>query len=110
MEFHQLVCVKSVSLSIDLIALFSFLVPLWIFSYNHLNFVPPSTAFGVDAVFSYKFNQQLGICDKDGLALCPGFSTTHSIPVCSTDNMLFDFSRYLFLVMRSAYAFSITFL
>uniref|UniRef100_A0A7N0TL61 Actin-related protein 5 n=1 Tax=Kalanchoe fedtschenkoi TaxID=63787 RepID=A0A7N0TL61_KALFE len=40
----------------------------------------PSIAFGVDAAFSYKYNQQLGICDKDGLALCPGFSTTHSIP------------------------------
>ncbi|CAM8926087.1 unnamed protein product [Rhodiola kirilowii] len=40
----------------------------------------PSVAFGVDVAFSYKYNQQLGICDKDGLAVCPGFSTTHSIP------------------------------
>lgn len=37
-------------------------------------------AFGVDAAFSYKYNQQHGICDSDGLALCPGFSTTHVIP------------------------------
>ena len=39
------------------------------------------TAFGVDAAFSYKYNQQHGICDKDGLAICPGFTTTHVIPV-----------------------------
>jgi len=39
-------------------------------------------AFGVDAAFSYKYNQQHGVCDKDGLALCPGFNTTHVIPVC----------------------------
>lgn len=38
-------------------------------------------AYGVDAAFSYKYNQQRGICDKDGLAICPGFTTTHVIPV-----------------------------
>ncbi|XP_022635120.1 actin-related protein 5 isoform X2 [Vigna radiata var. radiata] len=40
----------------------------------------PSIAFGVDAAFSYKYNQQHGVCNKDGLALCPGFNTTHVIP------------------------------
>ncbi|MBA0596321.1 actin-related protein 5 isoform X2 [Gossypium raimondii] len=40
----------------------------------------PSVAFGVDAAFSYKYNQQRGICQKDGLAICPGFTTTHVIP------------------------------
>ncbi|KAI4372976.1 hypothetical protein MLD38_011152 [Melastoma candidum] len=40
----------------------------------------PSVAFGVDGVFSYKRNQQLGVCRKDGLAVCPGFMTTHVIP------------------------------
>ncbi|GAV75172.1 Actin domain-containing protein [Cephalotus follicularis] len=40
----------------------------------------PSVAFGVDAAFSYIYNQRLGVCDKDGLALCPGFTTTHVIP------------------------------
>ncbi|XP_031260599.1 actin-related protein 5 [Pistacia vera] len=40
----------------------------------------PSIAFGVDAAFSYKYNQQHGICGQDGLAICPGFSTTHVIP------------------------------
>ncbi|KAE8682073.1 Actin-related protein 5 [Hibiscus syriacus] len=40
----------------------------------------PSVAFGVDAAFSYKYNQLRGICDKDGLAICPGFTTTHVIP------------------------------
>ncbi|CAL5322513.1 unnamed protein product [Camellia sinensis] len=37
-------------------------------------------AFGVDAAFSYKYNQQLGVCDKDGLAICSGFTTSHVIP------------------------------
>ncbi|KAF8376700.1 hypothetical protein HHK36_031631 [Tetracentron sinense] len=41
----------------------------------------PSVAFGVDAVFSYKYNQQLGVCDKDGLAICSGLNTSHIIPV-----------------------------
>ncbi|PKI46586.1 actin-related protein 5 isoform X2 [Punica granatum] len=40
----------------------------------------PSVAFGVDAAFSYKYNQQLGICARDGLAICPGFTTAHVIP------------------------------
>ena len=41
-----------------------------------------TAAFGVDAAFSYLYNQQLGICDKDGLAICPGFTASHVIPVC----------------------------
>ncbi|OMO67746.1 Actin-related protein [Corchorus olitorius] len=40
----------------------------------------PAVAFGVDAAVSYKYNQQRGICGKDGLAICPGFNTTHVIP------------------------------
>lgn len=40
----------------------------------------PSVAFGVDAAFSYKYNQQLGVCGKDGFAICLGFTTTHVIP------------------------------
>ncbi|KAF6137826.1 hypothetical protein GIB67_040534 [Kingdonia uniflora] len=40
----------------------------------------PSLAFGVDAAFSYKFNEQLGICNKDGLAICSGLNTSHVIP------------------------------
>ncbi|XP_030469755.1 actin-related protein 5 isoform X2 [Syzygium oleosum] len=40
----------------------------------------PSVAFGVDAAFSYKYNQQLGVCAKDGLAISPGFTTTHVVP------------------------------
>nr|GMD56018.1 actin-related protein 5 isoform X1 [Ipomoea batatas]GME09217.1 actin-related protein 5 isoform X1 [Ipomoea batatas] len=40
----------------------------------------PSIAFGVDAAFSYKYNQQLGICDKDGLVISSGFNTSHVIP------------------------------
>ncbi|PON44772.1 Actin-related protein [Parasponia andersonii] len=40
----------------------------------------PSIAYGVDAAFSYKYNQQHGVCAQDGLAICPGFCTTHVIP------------------------------
>ncbi|XP_038689644.1 actin-related protein 5 isoform X2 [Tripterygium wilfordii] len=40
----------------------------------------PAIAYGVDAAFSYKYNQRHGICHKDGFAICPGFSTTHFIP------------------------------
>ncbi|CAD5171255.1 unnamed protein product [Musa acuminata subsp. malaccensis] len=41
----------------------------------------PSIAFGVDAVFSYKLNQQFGRCNEDGLAICSGFSASHVIPI-----------------------------
>uniref|UniRef100_A0A1D1ZHY1 Actin-related protein 5 n=1 Tax=Anthurium amnicola TaxID=1678845 RepID=A0A1D1ZHY1_9ARAE len=40
----------------------------------------PSIAFGIDAAFSYKYNQQLGICNEDGIAVCSGFTTSHVIP------------------------------
>jgi len=40
------------------------------------------SAFGVDAAFSYTYNQRLGICNKEGLAVCSGFNTSHVIPVC----------------------------
>lgn len=40
----------------------------------------PSVAFGIDAAFSYKYNQQLGVCDRDGLAISSGFTTSHVIP------------------------------
>ncbi|XP_042378950.1 actin-related protein 5-like isoform X1 [Zingiber officinale] len=41
----------------------------------------PSIAFGVDAIFSYKLNQQYGRCYEDGLTVCSGFSTSHVIPI-----------------------------
>ncbi|KAJ0702732.1 hypothetical protein HanPI659440_Chr14g0542951 [Helianthus annuus] len=34
-------------------------------------------------LFSYKYNQKLGICDRDGLAICSGFTTSHVIPICN---------------------------
>lgn len=40
----------------------------------------PSVAFGVAAAFSYKYNQKRGICDRNGLAICSGFTTSHVIP------------------------------
>ena len=42
------------------------------------------SAFGVDAAFSYTYNQRLGICDKEGLAVSSGFNTSHVIPVSLT--------------------------
>lgn len=41
-------------------------------------------AFGVDAAFSYKYNQLLGISKIDGLAICSGFMTSHVLPVFFT--------------------------
>lgn len=43
----------------------------------------PSLAFGVDAAFSYKYNQRLGNCDNDGIVICSGFNTSHVIPILS---------------------------
>lgn len=40
----------------------------------------PSVAFGVDAAFSYTYNQRLGVCNKEGLAVCSGFNISHVIP------------------------------
>lgn len=51
------------------------------------------TAFGVDAAFSYKYNQQLGICDEDGLTICSGFTTSHVIPVCNLS------WRFIYVIM-----------
>ncbi|CAN6705061.1 unnamed protein product [Malus baccata var. baccata] len=48
----------------------------------------PSIVYGVDAAFSYKYNQRHGVCDKDGLAICPGFTTTYVIPVGIMQNYL----------------------
>ncbi|KAL0918074.1 hypothetical protein M5K25_010062 [Dendrobium thyrsiflorum] len=48
----------------------------------------PSLAFGVDAAFGYKFNQQHGICSEDGLAICSGFATSHIIPFVEGEPVL----------------------
>lgn len=62
-------------------------------------FISVLTAYGVDAAFSYKYNQQHGVCDKDGLAICPGFTTTHVIPVCFLSG-----SWYLFNLHNNLYS------
>ncbi|KAM3346625.1 hypothetical protein ACQJBY_020916 [Aegilops geniculata] len=41
----------------------------------------PSVAFGIDDVFSYKYNQKLGNCGEDGLAISCEFGTCHVVPV-----------------------------
>eukprot|EP00250_Pteridium_aquilinum_P020869 c24972_g2_i2 orf=507-2663(-) len=41
----------------------------------------PSLGFGIDGVFSYLQNKRLGRCGSDGLVVCSGYTTTHSIPV-----------------------------
>lgn len=53
----------------------------------------PSLAFGVDAAFSYKFNQQKGICSDDGLAVSSGFTTSHIIPFVEGEPVLEACSR-----------------
>ena len=39
------------------------------------------SAFGIDAAFSYKYNQGLGTCKDAGIAICSGSNTSHVIPV-----------------------------
>lgn len=41
----------------------------------------PSLGLGIDGVFSYLQNQRRGKCGLDGLIVCSGYTTTHSIPV-----------------------------
>ncbi|KAI5066241.1 hypothetical protein GOP47_0018865 [Adiantum capillus-veneris] len=41
----------------------------------------PSLGLGIDGVFSYLQNKRLGMCGADGLVVCSGFTTTHSIPI-----------------------------
>lgn len=53
----------------------------------------PSLAFGVDAAFAYKFNQQKGICSEDGLAICSGFATSHIVPFVQGEPVLEACSR-----------------
>ncbi|CAO2193606.1 unnamed protein product [Urochloa humidicola] len=40
----------------------------------------PSIAFGVDNAFSYKYNQKLGNCGEDGLAISCEHGTCHVVP------------------------------
>ncbi|OEL19183.1 Actin-related protein 5 [Dichanthelium oligosanthes] len=40
----------------------------------------PSIAFGIDNVFSYKYNQKLGNCGEDGLAISCEHGTCHVVP------------------------------
>lgn len=53
----------------------------------------PYLAFGVDAAFSYKYNQQLGNCGSDGLVVCAGFTTSHVIPVLKGEPVMEACSR-----------------
>ena len=39
------------------------------------------TGLGIDGVFSYLRNQRLGKCGPNGLLVCSGHTTSHSIPV-----------------------------
>ena len=58
------------------------LLILSVYPPDYYLFVSMPTAYGVDVAFSYKYNEHHGVCNKDGLAICPGFMTTHVIPVC----------------------------
>ncbi|KAJ7533619.1 hypothetical protein O6H91_13G057200 [Diphasiastrum complanatum] len=53
----------------------------------------PSLAFGVDGVFSYGHNRQLGVCESDGLVICSGHMTTHVIPIVGGEPIMEACSR-----------------
>jgi len=46
-------------------------------------------AFGIDNAFSYKYNQKLGNCGEDGLAISCEHGTCHVIPVSSCPRYAF---------------------
>jgi actin-related protein 5 len=46
-----------------------------------LSFTISVSAFGIDDAFSYKYNQKLGNCGEDGLAISCEFGTCHVVPV-----------------------------
>jgi hypothetical protein len=46
-----------------------------------LTFTICVSAFGIDDAFSYKYNQKLGNCGEDGLAISCEFGTCHVVPV-----------------------------
>ncbi|KAK1264416.1 Actin-related protein 5 [Acorus gramineus] len=48
----------------------------------------PAVAFGIDAAFSYKYNQGLGVCNEDGLAINSGLTTSHVIPFVKGEPVL----------------------
>ena len=61
-----------------------------------LSFTICISAFGVDDAFSYKYNQKLGNCGEDGLAISCEFGTCHVVPVsvCPEDTLFSDFEQY----------------
>ncbi|BAS70352.1 actin-related protein 5 [Oryza sativa Japonica Group] len=48
----------------------------------------PSIAFGIDDVFSYKYNQKLGNCGEDGLAISCEHGTCHVVPFLKGEPVL----------------------
>jgi actin-related protein 5 len=61
-----------------------------------LSFTISVSAFGIDDAFSYKYNQKLGNCGEDGLAISCEFGTCHVVPVslCPQDMLLFNSALY----------------
>ncbi|KQK02668.1 actin-related protein 5 [Brachypodium distachyon] len=81
----------------------------------------PSVAFGIDDAFSYKYNQKLGNCGEDGLAISCEFGTCHVVPflkgqpvlgACCRTNVggshITDFLRQLLSLKYPYHAASIT--
>jgi hypothetical protein len=62
-----------------------------------LSFTICVSAFGIDDVFSYKYNQKLGNCGEDGLAISCEFGTCHVVPVS------FVSPRHVFLQLFTVY-------
>ena len=52
------------------------------------------SAFGIDDVFSYKYNQKLGNCGEDGLAISCEFGTCHVVPVSLCPQLFSNFAQY----------------
>jgi actin-related protein 5 len=46
------------------------------------------SAFGIDDVFSYKYNQKLGNCGEDGLAISCEHGTCHVVPFLKGEPVL----------------------
>ncbi|KAK8452363.1 hypothetical protein SEVIR_5G098000v4 [Setaria viridis] len=53
----------------------------------------PSIAFGIDNAFSYKYNQKLGNCNEDGLAISCEHGTCHVVPFLKGQPVLGACSR-----------------
>uniref|UniRef100_A0A0E0JDY8 Uncharacterized protein n=1 Tax=Oryza punctata TaxID=4537 RepID=A0A0E0JDY8_ORYPU len=50
-----------------------------VYQFEYMEYIP-DFAFGIDDAFSYKYNQKLGNCGEDGLAISCEHGTCHVVP------------------------------